>query len=85
MLTKILYIVELVLEKLGKKITLTLFLNVIETIDIDKSIIEEEHFSFENSDYHYSRKRVITKLVKHEELLSLELCYGYRCIYIAYF
>jgi len=62
------YVVELVLEKGGKQTVLTLFPNVIATLSIDMTIIDEELLILENYDFHYSRKRVVTNIVKHEHL-----------------
>jgi len=45
------YVVELVLEKGGKQTVLTLFPNVIATLSIDMTIIDEELLMLENYDY----------------------------------
>lgn len=51
------FIVEIVLEKAGKQITLTVFPNVLDTLNIDRKIIEEELLCMEDNDFHYSKKK----------------------------
>ena len=63
------FIVEIVFEKAGKQTNLTLFPNVLNDLDIDKTIIEEELLMLENYDFSYSKKRIVTGIVKHEELI----------------
>ena len=43
-------------------------INVLDDLDIDKKIIEDEILMFENYDFHYSQKRIVTNIVKHEDL-----------------
>ena len=62
------FIVEVILEKRGKQTSLTTFPNVLDDLQIDKTIIEDEILMFENFDFHYSKRRIVTKIVKHEDL-----------------
>ena len=62
------FIVEVILEKRGKQTSLTIFPNVLDDLQIDKTIIEDEILMFENFDFHYSKRRIVTKIVKHEDL-----------------
>ena len=47
---------------------MTIFPNVLDDLQIDKTIIEDEILMFENFDFHYSKRRIVTKIVKHEDL-----------------
>ena len=59
----------MVLEKNGKQTNLTIFPNVLDGLSIDKTIIEDELLMFEDYDFHYSKKRIVTNIVKHEDLI----------------
>ena len=63
------FIVEVILEKRGQQTNLTIFPNVLDDLNLDKTIIEDEILMFENYDFHYSRRRIVTKIVKHEDLI----------------
>ena len=63
------FIVDLILETKGKQVSLTMFPNVIETLKLDITIIEEEILLLENYDFTYNHKKVVTKVEKHEDLI----------------
>ena len=64
------FIVEVIFEKRGQQTNLTIFPNVLDDLNLDKTIIEDEILMFEKYDFHYSRRRIVTKIVKHEEDLA---------------
>lgn len=63
------FIVDLILETKGKQVSLTMFPNVIEALKLDMSIIEEEILLLEDYDFTYNHKKVVTKVVKHEDMI----------------
>ena len=63
------FIVDLILETKGKQVSLTMFPNVIETLKLDITKIEEEILLLENYDFTYNHKKVVTKVEKHEDLI----------------